>query len=163
MIEISQQPARKLLGLSANFIGATHVGANGPQIIGPLWGRVSQLFFARPELEDTNPIGIGAMWPVSGGQIGEMTYFAGYEIDTVPKDLAGLELLELETGKYAQVTHIGPMSSLPATVVDFYSKLPNEASITRRQGIDLEIYLQVGEVSKVVIAAPIFAGSRARD
>jgi len=36
-IEIKTLPSRILLGMKVPFISARHEGANGPQVIGPLW------------------------------------------------------------------------------------------------------------------------------
>jgi predicted transcriptional regulator YdeE len=72
--------------------------------------------------------------------------------------LGGLELLVLEPSKYAFVEHNGPMSELPNVITNFYTKLLPESNLSRKAGIDLEIYYESedsGLSPRVVIAAPL--------
>jgi AraC family transcriptional regulator len=155
-IEIQTIPRRTLLGMKAPFIAARHEGANGPQVIGPLWDEMSKHYFGMQLNRAEWPLGIGVMWNADeDGSSGEMFYFAGYEVFDVPEDLGELEVLILEEEKYAYVTHIGPMSEMPQTVVSFYSDLLPNSQLQRRPGFDLEIYEEVGPTAKVVIAAPV--------
>lgn len=158
MISTEVFPKRILLGLSANFISIQHENSNAFEVIGPLWGRASQLFFSANLPDAANALGIGAMWNTNSGIPGEMTYFAGYEVESIPDEIGDLEVLELESGNYAFVTHDGPLASLGATVSEFYARELPESVIARRDGVDLEIYYSVGDEqtnSRVVVAAPI--------
>ena len=158
-MQTSLLPARKLLGLSRPFISATSPNSNAPQVIGPLWGEMSKIFFQLSLSRDANPVGVGAMWRDQGFEDdGSMIYFAGYEVHEVPVDLGGLEVLVIEPSNYAMVEHQGPMSELPATIKNFYTKLLPESNLERRVGMDLEIYHESEDPQlppRVVIAAPI--------
>lgn len=158
MVEISVLPARTVLGLKANFLAASHENSNAQEVIGPLWGEMSYQYFNLTLDRDAYPLGVGAMWDDGSGEPGAMVYFAGYEIKSIPEDLGGLEVLEIPEGKYAFVTHEGPLAELPKTVTAFYSSdLPN-SGLVRRRGMDLEIYSEIGESgfpTKVIVAAPI--------
>ncbi len=154
-IEIKILPERILLGRSASFIAARMPGANGPQVIGPLWDEMSKEYFSMQLNRAEWPLGIGAMWNVGDGSDGEMIYFAGYEIFEIPENAGNLEVLTLDEDKYACVTHVGPMAELSNTISSFYSTSLPESGLARRPGMDLEVYEEVGEVSRVVIAAPI--------
>jgi AraC family transcriptional regulator len=158
MIEISEFPNRVLLGLSRPFLAATQPNSNAADVIGPLWQEMSKLFFSMELKRDASPLGIGAMSVDKSGKEGSMTYFAGYEVHSVPDVLNGLEVLVLEPAKYAFITHEGPMSELPGVIANFYSKLLPESGLPRREGMDLEIYLETyGPEPKttVTIAAPV--------
>ena len=159
MLEVVELPRRTLLGLSRPFISATSPNSNAPQVIGPLWGEMSKVFFQLSLSREANPVGVGAMWRDQGfEEDGSMIYFAGYEVHEVPEDLGGLEVLALEPSNYAMVEHQGAMSELPATIKNFYSKLLPESNLERRVGMDLEIYHESEDPQlppRVVIAAPI--------
>ena len=158
-VKLGEFPKRTLLGLSRPFITFSKPNSNAPQVIGPLWGEMSKIFFSLKTDRDANPVGVGAMWCENGFEdSGEMTYFAGYEVNQVPEELGGLEVLVLEPTRYAWVEHTGPMHELPNAVSDFYSRQLPESGISRKQGIDLEIYYESDSEStpgKVVLAAPV--------
>jgi len=159
MIEISQFPGRTLLGLSRPFTSATEPNSNATEVIGTLWQEMSKLFFSAELDRSANPIGVGVMRVDESSSQGAMIYFAGYEVNSVPEDLAGLEVLTLESAKYAFITYEGPMSELSAVIANFYSKLLPESGIPRRNGFDLEIYEETFDPDPktvVTIAAPIF-------
>ncbi len=158
MVEISEFSGRTLLGLSRPFLAASHPNSNAPEVIGPLWGEMSAIFFKLTLARSANPVGVGAMWPDVSGEAGSMIYFAGYEIDAVPEDSGSLEVLELEPGRYAFVEHVGPMSELPSAVRSFYSTALPQSGEQGRPGMDLEIYSypdDPAEPARVVIAAPV--------
>ena len=159
MVDVAAFPKRTLLGLKRSFISATSPNSNASQVIGPLWGEMSKKFFSMQLSRDDYPVGVGAMWRDEGfEQDGSMIYFAGYEVHEVPEDLGGLELLVLEPSKYAFVEHNGPMSELPNVITNFYTKLLPESNLSRKAGIDLEIYYESedsGLSPRVVIAAPL--------
>ena len=156
MIEIVEYPARTLLGFARPFIPALEPGSNGPQVIGPLWADMSKVFFGINATDNEYPIGVGAMWPSERG--GEMIYFAGYEVAEATEGLGGLEVLRIPAGKYAAVTHTASMESLPQTVAKFYSELLPASGLQRRDGVDLELYIETGAPdfsSTAIIAAPV--------
>jgi predicted transcriptional regulator YdeE len=158
MIEVTNYPARTIVGLKRNFIGAGNPNSNAMQVIGPLWGEMSKIFFSLGLTDNDYPLGVGAMWPAESGEPGEMTYFAGYEVIEADKDLGGLDLLHIPAGKYASVTHTDSMETLSQTVISFYSDLLPKSGHERRAGMDLELYIETGAPdfsSKAVIAAPI--------
>ena len=158
MIEAIEFPESKIVGLKRNFIGAGHPNSNAMQVIGPLWGEMSKLFFSLGLAEDEYPLGVGAMWPAESGEPGEMTYFAGYEVADADKDLGGLEALTVPAGNFASMTHPGSMENFSETVVSFYTDLLPNSGHQRRAGMDLELYIETGAPdfsSKVIIAAPI--------
>jgi predicted transcriptional regulator YdeE len=158
MIEVIEFPSRTIVGLKRNFVAAGHPNSNAMQVIGPLWSEMSKQFFPLGFTDDEYPLGVGAMWPAESGQIGEMTYFAGYEVADVPQNLGGLETLRIPAGNYASVTHSGSMETFSETVISFYSDLLPNSGHQRRDGMDLELYIETGAPdfsSKAVIAAPI--------
>jgi predicted transcriptional regulator YdeE len=158
MIEVLDFPARIIVGLKRNFIGASHPNSNAMQVIGPLWGEMSKQFFPLGLADSEYPLGVGAMWPAESGEPGEMTYFAGYEVVEAGKDLGGLEVLHIPASKYAAVTHTDSLETLSETVISFYSDLLPNSGHQRREGMDLELYIETGAPdfsSKAVIAAPI--------
>jgi predicted transcriptional regulator YdeE len=155
VIEVIKFGGLTLLGQSGQFISASHEGSDAPQVIGRLWQEMSKVFFALDLDRDADPLGIGAMWPTESGKPGEMIYFAGYQIHSKPDLMGGLEILDLPMGTYAQVIHQGPMSELPQTVTNFYAQLLPASQLERVAGFDLEIYYEVGQVTKVGIAAPV--------
>lgn len=158
MIEVIQFPERKIVGLKRNFIGAGHPNSNAMQVIGPLWGEMSKLFFSLGLTDDEYPLGVGAMWPAESGEPEEMTYFAGYEVTEVGEELGGLEALTVPAGNYASMTHPGSMENFSETVIFFYSDLLPNSGHQRRAGMDLELYIETGAPdfsSKAIIAAPI--------
>jgi predicted transcriptional regulator YdeE len=158
MIQTDVFPQRKLLGLSRPFISATQANSNASDVIGPLWGEMSKLYFGMKLDRDANPVGYGAMWASGDGQAGSMIYFAGYEVNEIPENLGGLEMLVLEPTKYAFIEHNGPMSELPAKITSFYKELLPASKIDRADGIDLEIYHESENPEvppRVVIAAPV--------
>jgi AraC family transcriptional regulator len=158
MIEISEFPNRVLLGLSRPFVAATQPNSNAAEVIGPLWQEMSKLFFSMELNRDPSPLGVGAMSLGESVDEGSMIYFAGYEVHSVPDVLNGLEVLVLEPAKYAFITHEGPMTELPGVITNFYSKLLPESGLPRRDGMDLEIYLETYDPEPktiVTIAAPV--------
>ncbi len=158
MIEVIEFPSRTIVGLKRNFIGAGHPNSNAMQVIGPLWGEMSKLFFSLGLTDDEYPLGVGAMWPAESGEPGEMTYFAGYEVVDADRDLGGLEALTVPAGNYASMTHPGSMENFSETVVSFYTDLLPNSGHQRRAGMDLELYIETGAPdfsSKAIIAAPI--------
>lgn len=159
MLETGEFEGRMLLGLSRPFISATLPNSNASEVIGPLWGQMSKLYFSLALARSENPIGVGAMWRASDfAETGSMIYFAGYEVNEIPEELGGLEPLILESSKYAYVEHIGPISNLPQVITNFYTKLLPESNLPRKIGIDLEIYhesLDSDSPPRVVIAAPL--------
>jgi predicted transcriptional regulator YdeE len=157
MIEAAEFAPRTIVGKRATFISASHPNSNAPQVIGPLWAEMSRQFFGLSLADNDNPVGVGAMWATESGVEGEMIYFAGYEVSQVADEIGDLEVLGIEAGRFAFVTHTGPMQALTETVVDFYSRLLPNANVERRAGVDLEIYHEgeSGHAGKVVIAAPI--------
>ena len=158
MIEISEFPKRILLGMSQPFVSATQPNSNASAVIGPLWGEMSKHFFGMDLERDPNPLGVGAMWRDDSAGEGGMIYFAGYEVNTIPEDTGNLEVLVLEHEKYAFITHEGPMAELPSVITNFCSTLLPESGIPRREGMDLEIYLEKYDPEPktiVTIAAPV--------
>ena len=159
MIKVEVLPSRTLVGLSRPFISAARENSNAQQVIGPLWAEMSKVFFGLKLDRADYPVGVGAMWPTSDFEsTGSMVYFAGYEVNEAPKDLGGLEILNLDEATYAVAEHLGEMSQLPAFIVNFYTKLLPESGLERRDGIDLEIYVESADSSqpmKAAIAAPI--------
>ncbi len=158
MIEIAEFPDRIVLGLSGEFIAASHENSNAPEVIGALWGDMSWRYFSMNLDRDAFPLGIGAMWFKDSNQAGEMIYFAGYEVKTPPTDLGELELLEIPGGKYAYYTHEGPLSNFSKSNNYFYSELFPNSGLTRRMGMALEIYSEVdesGSPTKTLIAVPV--------
>lgn len=156
MIEIQELPARTIIGMSRPFIPAVEPGSNAPSVIGPLWGEMSKVFFGLNATDNEYPIGVGAMWP--SDRSGEMIYFAGYEVAEVPESLGGLEVLQIAAGKFATVTHTDSLDTMSQTVTAFYSDLLPISGLQRRDGVDLELYIETGAPdfsSKAVIAAPI--------
>ena len=158
MIEIIELPPRTILGMRCKVTPVVAGGANTPNVIGELWQSVSTKFFSLSIDRDDYPLGVGAMWPAGIAPDGEMIYFAGYEVSQLPQELSGLESLNIPGGRYAALTHDGPMSTLPETVASFYAdKLP-KSGFERRAGMDLELYLETGApdfTSSTVIAAPV--------
>ena len=157
-LETIELPEIAVVGLKGTFISASHEGSNAPQVIGPLWAEMSQVFFqldlAGLELRK----GIGAMWPTESGKPGEMHYFAGYELSGIPEDVKTLEVLTIPAAKYAAVVHRGSLDGLPATTVDFYTNILPASGIERSAGFDLEIYGdndENGMPTTVTICAPI--------
>ena len=158
MIEVTEFPQRRIVGLKRNFIGVGHPNSNAMQVIGPLWGEMSKQFFSLGLTDDEYPLGVGAMWPAESGEPGEMTYFAGYEVTDAHKDLGGLEALTVPAGNYASMTHPGSMENFSETVVSFYTDLLPNSGHQRRAGMDLELYIETGAPdfsSKAIIAAPV--------
>lgn len=158
MIQTEVFPQKKLLGLSRPFISATQSNSNASEVIGPLWGEMSKLYFSMKLDRDANPVGYGAMWDAGDGEPGSMIYFAGYEVNDFPEDLGGLVSLVLDPTKYAFIEHYGPMSELPAKITAFYKDLLPASGIERVDGIDLEIYHENDNPElppRVVIAAPV--------
>lgn len=158
MIEVIEFPQRTIVGLKRNFIGAGHPNSNAMQVIGPLWGEMSKKFFSLGLTDDEYPLGVGAMWSAESGEPREMTYFAGYEVTDTDRDLGGLEALTVPVGNYASLTHDGSMETFSETVISFYSALLPNSGHQRREGMDLELYIETGAPdfsSKVIIAAPI--------
>jgi predicted transcriptional regulator YdeE len=158
MIEIADFPNRVLLGLSRPFIAATQPGSNASDVIPPLWGEMSKIFFGMEFPLDPNPLGVGALWNDESGSVGDMIYFAGYEVSAVPENIDNLEVLVLEPSKYAFITYEGPMSELSEVITNFYTTLLPESGIPRREGMDLELYLETYDPQPktiVTIAAPI--------
>lgn len=156
MIEIQELPARTLIGMSRPFIPAVEPGSNAPSVIGPLWGEMSKVFFGLNATDNEYPIGVGAMWPSE--RDGEMIYFAGYEVAEATEGLGGLEVLRITAGKYAAVTHTASMEALPQTVAKFYSEWLPDSGLQRRDGADLELYIETGAPdfsSTAIIAAPV--------
>jgi predicted transcriptional regulator YdeE len=159
MVEVAYFPSRILLGLQSPFISAASPNSNAAEVIGPLWGEMSKLFFSLDLSRDAYPLGVGAMWRDSSFETdGAMIYFAGYEVHEVPSKLGGLEVLVLDQTKYGFVEHRGPISELPKVITNFYSKLLSESGFERKVGIDLEIYFESEDPKlppRVVIAAPL--------
>lgn len=158
MIQTELFPQKTLLGLSRPFISAIQPNSNASEVIGPLWGEMSKLFFSMKLDRDANPVGYGAMWNDVESEPGSMIYFAGYEIFEIPEDLGGLEVLKLRPTKYAYIEHVGPMSELPAKITSFYTELLPASGITRIDGIDLEIYHESNDPElppRVIVAAPV--------
>jgi predicted transcriptional regulator YdeE len=158
VIEVISFPERTIVGLKRNFIAAGHPNSNAMQVIGPLWGEMSKQFFPLGLTDEEYPLGVGAMWPSDSGEPGEMTYFAGYEFVDAGSDLGELEVLRIPAGKYAAVTHTDSLETLSQTVISFYSDLLPSSGHQRRDGMDLELYIETGAPdfsSKAVIAAPI--------
>jgi predicted transcriptional regulator YdeE len=158
MIQVAQFPSRVILGLSRPFIAGTHPDTNAPEVIGPLWGEMSKLYFSMSLDRSSNPIGVGAMWPDLTKGPGHMVYFAGYEVASVPEYLGGLEALELEEANYAFVEHLGPMQDLPGVIANFYTNLLPNSGLQRRVGMDLELYAENEDPTQptlVTIAAPV--------
>jgi predicted transcriptional regulator YdeE len=158
MIQTELFPQKTLLGLSRPFISAIQPNSNASEVIGPLWGEMSKLFFSIKLDRDANPVGYGAMWNDLKGEPGSMIYFAGYEIFEIPEDLGGLEVLKLRPTKYAYIEHTGPMSELPAKITSFYTELLLASGIQRIDGIDLEIYHESNDPElppRVIVAAPV--------
>lgn len=158
MIQVAQFPSRVILGLSRPFIAGTHPDTNAPEVIGPLWGEMSKLYFSMSLDRSSNPIGVGAMWPDLTKGPGHMVYFAGYEVDSAPQDLGGLEVLEIEAANYAFVEHLGPIDQLPSVISNFYTDLLPTSGIQRRVGMDLELYAENEDPTQptlVTIAAPV--------
>jgi predicted transcriptional regulator YdeE len=158
MIKVEEFAGRIVLGLRADFISIHHENSNAHEVIGPLWGQMSQRFFALELPGAEKAIGVGAMWNTDSGVPGEMTYFAGYEVESVPDELGGLEVLRIPTGRFAYVTHRGPLQALGETVSEFYTKSLPESGIARREGMDLEIYQEIdheNSTSTVIVAAPV--------
>ena len=158
MIQTELFPQKTLLGLSRPFISAIQPNSNASEVIGPLWGEMSKLFFSMKLDRDANPVGYGAMWNDVESEPGPMIYFAGYEIFEIPEDLGGLEVLKLRPTKYAYIEHVGPMSELPAKITSFYTELLPASGIQRIDGIDLEIYHESNDPElppKVIVAAPV--------
>jgi predicted transcriptional regulator YdeE len=158
MIEVIDFPERAIVGMQRKFIGAGHPNSNAMQVIGPLWGEMSKKFFGLGLTADEYPLGVGAMWPDGSGEPGQMIYFAGYEVLDRTKDLGGLELLIIPAGNYASVAHPGSMETFSQTVLAFYSDLLPSSRLQRREGMDLELYIETGAPdfsSKALIAAPV--------
>ena len=158
MIQTELFPQKTLLGLSRPFISAIQPNSNASEVIGPLWGEMSKLFFSMKLDRDANPVGYGAMWNDVESEPGPMIYFAGYEIFEIPEDLGGLEVLKLRPTKYAYIEHVGPMSELPAKITSFYTELLPASDVQRIDGIDLEIYHESDNPElppKVIVAAPV--------
>ena len=158
MIQTELFPQKTLLGLSRPFISAIQPNSNASEVIGPLWGEMSKLFFSMKLDRDANPVGYGAMWNDVDREPGSMIYFAGYEIFEIPEDLGGLEVLKLRLTKYAYIEHVGPMSELPAKITSFYTDLLPASEVQRIDGIDLEIYHESENPElppRVIIAAPV--------
>ena len=158
MIQTELFPQKTLLGLSRPFISAIQPNSNASEVIGPLWGEMSKLFFSMKLDRDANPVGYGAMWNDVESEPGPMIYFAGYEIFEIPEDLGGLEVLKLRPTKYAYIEYVGPMSELPAKITSFYTELLPASDVQRIDGIDLEIYHESDNPElppKVIVAAPV--------
>lgn len=158
MIQVEKLPARIVLGISRPFIAFSHPDSNASSVIPPLWGEMSKLYFGMKLDRSANPLGVGAMWPDGSGELGRMTYFAGYEISSVPENLGGLEVLEIEAANYAFVEHLGSMEVLPSVIADFYTNLLPNSGLQRREGMDLELYAENEDPSlptKVTLAAPV--------
>ena len=158
MIKVEKLPARTLLGLSRPFIAASHPDSNASSVVPPLWGEMSKLYFGMKLDRSANPLGVGAMWPDGSGESGRMIYFAGYEVSSVPEDLGGLEVLEIEAANYAFVEHLGSMDVLPSVIADFYTNLLPNSGLQRRDGMDLELYTENEDASQpmlATIAAPV--------
>lgn len=158
MIQTAQFPRRVLLGLTRPFIVGSHPDTNAPEVIGPLWGEMSKLYFSMSLDRSTNPIGVGAMWPDLAKGPGHMIYFASYEVESLPADLGGLDSLQLDEANYAFVEHLGPIDQLPSVINNFYTDLLPSSGFQRRAGMDLEIYEENADPSlptKVTIAAPV--------
>lgn len=158
MIQVEKLPARTLLGLSRPFIAASHPDSNASSVVPPLWGEMSKLYFGMKLDRSANPLGVGAMWPDGSGEPGRMIYFAGYEVTSVPEDLGGLEVLEIEAANYAFVEHLGSMDVLPSVIADFYTNLLPNSGLQRREGMDLELYAENEDPTQpmlATIAAPV--------
>jgi predicted transcriptional regulator YdeE len=158
MVEVAVFRTRFLVGAKTTFIAAGHPNSNGPVVIGKLWAEMSKQFFAQDFDREEFPVGIGAMWPTDSGVHGEMTYFAGYEVNAFPESLEELESLELTAGNYAFVAHTDGMATLSQTVERFYTQDLPTSGLASRWGMDLEVYQDPdgsGMPQTILIAAPV--------
>lgn len=158
-IKITEQPARTLIGKSADFYGAMSPKFNGQEVLGPIWGFVHA---KRQELGlPADSTMIGATRPASSPEAenGLLNQFVGIEVAVLPADLMGLEVLEMDGGTYASVEHVGSMDGLVESVRKFYDELLPLAGCTQRSGLHLEIYDSRFDMSDpnsiMTIAAPV--------
>jgi AraC family transcriptional regulator len=158
MVEIMELPEYKVLGMSAKILSAMHPESKAQETIGPLWGEASWRYFGMELDREDWPLGLGVMKADPEGEMGSLIYLAGYEVRDFPDDLGELESLVVPAGKYATVTHEGPLSEMPKTVLAFYSEQLMQSGVQMREGFHLELYTEVdenGSPTKVIIAAPI--------
>jgi len=144
--------------MTAEFIPVQFENSNGPEVIGPLWQKMSKHYFSMNLSRADYPVGVGAMWWKDPGLTNTMLYFAGYEISELPEEPGALEVLVLEPANYAFVEHNGPIAELPAVINNFYTQLLPTSGFERVPGMDLEIYYESEDPKafpKVVVAAPV--------
>ena len=159
--EVVDFSATTLLGLSADFYGGMSPKFNGPEVLGPLWGRV----FTQLEELGIAYQGrmIAATRPAASGEEGLLNQFVGQVIDQVPKDLKGLKIFELPAMRLATYEHHGSMHGLVASIKKLYGEVLPESGLKQPTpwALELEIYDERFKVqsdeSIMTIATPILA------
>jgi len=158
-LSVIELPARTLIGISADFYGAMSPKFNGQEVLGPIWGQVHA---KRAELGiPADAMMISATQPADTDEAanGLLNQFVGIVVDSIPADVKGLEVMELEAGLYAATEHVGGMETLVDSVRKFYSELLPGSGCTQRSGLHLEIYDErfdmTSPTSIMTIAAPM--------
>jgi len=158
-ISVVEMPSRILVGKSAEFYGAMSPKFNGQEVLGPIWGMIHA---KREELglPATSTL-IGATEPADSPEAanGLLKQFVGIVVDSVPDDLLGLDVFEVDSGLYATTEHVGGMETLVNSIQSFYSDLLPVYGCTQRSGLHLEIYDDRFDMSSpdsiMTIAAPV--------
>ncbi len=156
-IKVAEFLARTLIGKSADFYGAMSPKFNGQEVLGPVWGEMNSLREPLGLPERTTMV--GATRTAASTEPDLMNQFIGYEVDVVPADLKGLEVLEIPAGLFAYVEHVGSMDGLVNSVRGFYAELNSIEGFEQVAGLHLEIYdarFDMADAKSIMtIAAPV--------
>lgn len=154
---IVEMPKRILIGLDADFYGAMSPKFNGQEKLSPVWGAMQQKkieFGFGPAT-----VMVGATRAAEGASDGLLNQFVGIQVEELPADLRGLNVLEIPAGTFATFEHIGGMEKLVESTQEFYNELLPDMGCTVDNGLHLEIYDERFDLNRadsiMLIAAPI--------
>ena len=157
--EVIDFPATTLIGLETDFYGGMSPKFNGPEVLGPLWGKVNGKL-AELGVAFTGRM-IAATRPAASGEEGLLTQFVGLEVAELPENLNGLEVHRLPAMRLATYEHHGSMNGLVQSIHRFYNEVLPASGLKQPTpwSLELEIYDQRFDLDRedsiMLIGAPV--------
>ena len=138
---IRERPALNIVGIDAPFIHALSPDANNLEVIGGLWNDFLHRAREIPHRVGREMYGVAyALDESLRSHPDEMQYIAGVAVGEVGDLSAPLVSKLIPAGRFAAITHRGPISKIGETVGQLYNDWLPQSKFQHSGIADIEVY-----------------------
>ncbi|MCA8911721.1 MAG: GyrI-like domain-containing protein [Planctomycetes bacterium] len=138
-VEVVEREPMIVVGWQARFVPIMSPNANNSSVIGDLWTKTFQYDVVSKLPGSLGHPTWGVIWkPADSGE--ELDYLAGVPFSSMPELPEGMSAREVPGGRFAKITHKGPLSGLKETIAGLHKWIEDNGYVEPANWHDLELY-----------------------